>query len=113
MKALDAYGTGLADQYGQQYVSNLQTLTDTGQRAAGSLTGAGQAYANAVSSNNNAAATAAGNAAIANATITQQLCDSERCGTPLAADGEQQLRQPRERVQQRLYADRSLRCLTP
>ena len=38
LKALDAYGTGIADQYGQQYVGNLQNLSDTGQRAAGSLT---------------------------------------------------------------------------
>ncbi len=73
LKALDAYGTGLADQYGQQYVGDLQTLTDTGQRAAGSLTGAGQAYANAVSSNNTSAATAAGNAAIAGANIDTSL----------------------------------------
>lgn len=67
LKALDTYGTNEADQYGQQYVTNLQGLTDTGQRAAGSLTGAGQSYANAVSSNNAGAANAAANAQIAGA----------------------------------------------
>lgn len=67
LKALDAYGTGLAQQYGQQYIGNLQGLTDTGQRAAGSLTGAGQGYANAVSANNNNAANASANAGIAGA----------------------------------------------
>lgn len=72
-KALDQFGTGLADRYGQQYVGNLQNLTDTGQRAAGSLTGAGQSYANAVSGNNNNAATVSGNAAIAGAANTNNL----------------------------------------
>ena len=76
LKALDAYGTGIADQYGQQYVGNLQNLSDTGQRAAGSLTGAGQAYANAVGSNNNSAASAAGNAAIAGANIDASAINS-------------------------------------
>ncbi|HEV7159024.1 MAG TPA: hypothetical protein VGN38_11765 [Caulobacteraceae bacterium] len=67
LKALDAYGTGLAQQYGQQYVGNLQNLTDTGQRSASSLTGAGQNYANAVGTNNTNAANVSANAGIASA----------------------------------------------
>ena len=67
VKALDAYGTGLADQYGQQYVANLQNLVGTGAGSANALAGQGQSYANAVSSNNNSAATAAGNASLAQA----------------------------------------------
>ena len=76
LKALDAYGTGLAQQYGQQYINNLQGLTDTGQRAAGSLTGAGQGYANAVSANNNSAAGVSANAGLASANAFTGLLGS-------------------------------------
>jgi hypothetical protein len=65
LKALDAYGTGLADTYGQQYESNLAGVASTGENAVNALTGAGQSYANAVSSNNNSAATTAANAGLA------------------------------------------------
>ena len=67
LKALDAYGTGLADQYGQQYVGDLQNEVSTGQGAAGALAGEGQSYANAVSSNNNSAASTSANAGLAGA----------------------------------------------
>ena len=53
VKALDSYGTGLAQQYGQQYVGALQNLTNTGQGAANALAGFGQNYAGQVSGNNN------------------------------------------------------------
>jgi hypothetical protein len=62
VKALDAYGTGLADQYGQQYVGDLQNEVSTGAGAANALAGQGQAYAGQVSANNNNAATASANA---------------------------------------------------
>jgi len=64
LKALDQYGTGLADQYGQQYVGNLQNEVATGQNAVNGLTGAGQNYANAVSSNNNNAASTSASAGL-------------------------------------------------
>jgi hypothetical protein len=67
LQALDTFGTNLADQYGQQYVGNLQNAVGTGVSAANALAGEGENYANQVSSNNNNAASAAGNAAIANA----------------------------------------------
>ncbi len=70
VKALDAYGTGLADQYGQQYVGNLQGLTGAGENAVNALTGAGQAFANASNSNSNSAANVAAGADVANANIT-------------------------------------------
>jgi hypothetical protein len=73
LKALDAYGTGLADQYGQQYEQNLQGVVNTGEGAANALSGQGQAYANAVSSNNNSAATNVGNAALAGASTDSSL----------------------------------------
>ncbi len=73
LKALDAYGTGLADTYGQQYVDNLNTIANRGVNAVGSLTGAGQSYANAVSANNNSAASAAANAGLASASQTTGL----------------------------------------
>ncbi len=65
LKALDTYGTGLADTYGQQYVGNLEGEVNTGVSATNALAGEGQNYANAVCSNNNSAASATGNAAIA------------------------------------------------
>ncbi len=67
LKALDQFGTGLADQYGQQYATNLEGVSNTGVGAVNALTGAGTNYANQVSANNNSAASAAGNAGIANA----------------------------------------------
>jgi hypothetical protein len=73
LKALDAYGTGLADQFGQQYVGNLQNEVATGQNAVAGLTGAGQSYANAVSANNNTAAATAANAGVAGATNANAL----------------------------------------
>ncbi len=73
LKALDAYGTGLADQYGQQYEQNLQGVVNTGEGAANALAGQGQSYANAVSANNNSAATTAANAGLAGASSVNSL----------------------------------------
>jgi hypothetical protein len=70
LKALDAYGSGLADQYGQQYEQNLQGLSNTGQAAAASLANNGQSYANAVGANNANAANASASAAVTNASTT-------------------------------------------
>ncbi len=64
LEALDQFGAGLADQYGQQYVGNLENVSNTGVGAINSLTGAGTNYANQVSANNNSAASAAGSAGI-------------------------------------------------
>jgi type II secretory pathway pseudopilin PulG len=75
-KALDAYGTGLADQYGQQYASDLAGVSSQGAGAANALAGEGENYANQVSSNNNNAATVQGNAAIAGANIDSGLINN-------------------------------------
>lgn len=64
LKALDTFGTGLADTYGQQYVGNLENLQNAGLTGVGDVTGAGTHYADAVSANNNSAASASGNAAL-------------------------------------------------
>lgn len=76
LKALDAYGTGLADQYGQQYVGNLQNEVSTGQSAASGLAGAGQSYANAVSANNNTASNTAATAGATGAASANALIGS-------------------------------------
>jgi hypothetical protein len=73
VKALDAYGAGLAQQYGQQYVQNLEYETGLGANSANALAGQGQSYANAVSANNNSAATASGNASLAGANAINGL----------------------------------------
>lgn len=67
LKSLDAFGTGLADQYGQQYANNLAGVSEQGVQAVNSLTGAGTNYANQVSNNNNSAASVSANAGLANA----------------------------------------------
>ena len=82
LKALDAYGTGLASQYGQQYVDNLGSVANRGANSANALAGQGQSYANAVGSNNNSAATTAANASLVNASNTNALI-----GNALAAYG--------------------------
>jgi hypothetical protein len=84
LKALDQYGTGLANQYGQQYEGDLQGVVSTGEGAANALSGQGQSYANAVSSNNNSAATATGNAALSGASNVNSLI-----GNALSAYGTQ------------------------
>jgi hypothetical protein len=73
LEALDNYATGEANQYGQQYVSNLQKEVNTGIGAVNALTGAGTNFANQVSSNNDSVATTQGNAAIAGANIDTSL----------------------------------------
>jgi len=73
LKSLNAFGTGLGQQYGQQYVGNLQNLVTTGAGSANALAGEGLQYGSQVSSNNNNAATVAGNAAIANASSIDNL----------------------------------------
>jgi hypothetical protein len=73
LKALDQYGTGLADQYGQQYEQNLQGVVGTGVSATNALSGTGQSYANAVSSNNNSAASTSANADLAAAGSANSL----------------------------------------
>jgi hypothetical protein len=73
LKALDQFGTNEANQYGQQYVGNLQNTVATGAGAANALAGEGETYANAVSGNNNSAATASANAGLASAASTNAL----------------------------------------
>ena len=65
LKALQDRGTGLAQQYGQQYVGNLDSVANRGTSATNALAGVGTGYANAVGGNNNNAATVSGNAGIA------------------------------------------------
>ncbi|HEY5072069.1 MAG TPA: hypothetical protein VII63_08560 [Caulobacteraceae bacterium] len=67
VKALDAYGTGLAQQYGQQYATDLAGVSKQGSDSASALAGVGQNYANAFSSNNNNAASITANAGLSSA----------------------------------------------
>jgi len=76
LKALDTYGTGLADQYGQQYVDNLNTVASRGASAVTALTGAGNTNVAAQTANNNLGTTAAGAAATANATATNSAINA-------------------------------------
>jgi hypothetical protein len=76
VKSLDAYGTGLADQYGQQYVGNLQNEVSTGSNSANALAGQGENYAGVVSANNNSAASASANAGLSSANAFNGLLGS-------------------------------------
>lgn len=92
VKALDAFGTGLADQYGQQYAADLQGVVGTGAGAADALAGQGQSYAGEVSANNNTAAKAAETADYSaanafNSAIGTSLGALSRGGTSFLAGG--------------------------
>lgn len=58
--ALDAYGTGLAQSYGQNYINDLTNETKIGAGSANALAQSGQAFANASNANATNAANAAG-----------------------------------------------------
>ncbi len=73
LEGIDNYATGLADSYGQQYEGDLQNVVNTGAGAANALAGQGENYANAVSTNNNSAASATGNAALASSGSVNSL----------------------------------------
>ena len=73
LKALDAYGTGEAQKYGQQYIDNLGGIATRGVQGVGALTGAGTNYANQVGSNTAGAANVGANAALAGAANTNNL----------------------------------------
>lgn len=65
LKALNDYAQGQASNEFGRYMGYLDNLDQRGMAAGSAIAGVGQNYANAVSSNNNNAAGAAGNAAIA------------------------------------------------
>ena len=72
-KALVAYGTGLAQSYGQQYASDLAGVARTGASAINALTGAAANNANQQQSNNLTAATVAANADLTGANSVNAL----------------------------------------
>lgn len=67
LKALNNYAQNQASGALQGYIGNLQTQQGVGLQGASALAGVGQGYANAVGANNNSAASATGNAALAGA----------------------------------------------
>jgi hypothetical protein len=73
LESLDTYATGLADSYGQQYEGDLQSVVNTGAGAANALAGQGENYANAVSTNNNSAASTTANAALTGGSTVNSL----------------------------------------
>jgi len=73
LEALDNYATGEANQYGQQYATDLSGVANTGEGAVNALTGVATGNANAQSSNNAGAANVAANAAISSAASTNGL----------------------------------------
>jgi hypothetical protein len=73
LEALDNYGAGVADQYGQQYEGDLAGVVNTGAGAANALAGQGENYASQVSANNNSAAAASGNAFLSGSTAANGL----------------------------------------
>jgi len=73
LKAATAFGQQNAQQYVGSYLDRLFGLSGQGLSAASSLAGVGQNYAGAVSQNNNNAADATGNAALAQGSIFSNL----------------------------------------
>lgn len=62
LKNITGYGQNLGQQYFQNWLGNLNTVSQQGLGATNALAGVGTNYANAVSQNNNNAANATGNA---------------------------------------------------
>lgn len=81
LEALDKFGTNEANTFGQQFEGDLQNVVNTGANSANALANQGQSFANAVSSNNNSAATATGNAFLTGGSSVNSLL-----GTALAAN---------------------------
>lgn len=69
LKALQDRGTGLAQQYGQDYVANLNGVANRGTQAINALTGAGVANVAGQTANNNAGSAAQSAAITANGQI--------------------------------------------
>lgn len=76
LKAITRFGQGVADQSFASYLGNIDNIAGRGVNAIGSLTGTGQTYANAVSTNNTNAAGAVGTAALTNASSINALLNS-------------------------------------
>jgi hypothetical protein len=72
-KALDAYGEGLAQTYGQQYAADLSGVAQTGAAAINALTGAAVNNANQQQANNTGAATISANADLSSANAINAL----------------------------------------
>lgn len=66
LKALQTRGQGIADSSANNYIAQLTGLQNTGVGAASSLAGVGTNFVNQVTQNNQAQATASGNAALVN-----------------------------------------------
>ena len=73
LKALDTYGTGEAQKFGQQYIDNLGNVATRGVQGVNALTGAATNNANAQGNNNAGAANVAANAAISTGANTNAL----------------------------------------
>lgn len=72
-KALDAYGEGLAQTYGQQYAQDLSSVAQTGAGAINALTGTAANNANQQQASNTGAATLSANADLASANAINAL----------------------------------------
>ncbi len=72
-KALDAYGSDLAQSYGQQYVNDLGGVIDRGQSGLNALVGAGVQNADQQSSSNTAAAGVSATASLTSAADVDKL----------------------------------------
>jgi len=73
LKSLTQYGQNYASNNLQTYLGNVGTLSGQGESAASALAGTGQNYANSVSSNNNTAASATGNASLSSSNSINSL----------------------------------------
>lgn len=70
LKALQRFGLGLRGQFGSNYLNLVGNQQALGANAAGAMAGVGTNYTGQVTNNNNSAASAIGNAALARASNT-------------------------------------------
>lgn len=88
LKALQDRGQQIGATYFDRYLTQLQNVSQQGLGGANALAGVGSGYANAVSANNDSAASAVGNAALSSAANTNTLLGSlAQTGGYLAGSG--------------------------
>lgn len=86
LKALQNYGLGLRNQFAGNYLNLLGNQQAAGLNAATSLSGAGSNYTGQVSANNNAAASAVGNAALSRAASNTNFLGSAITAAAMLSD---------------------------
>lgn len=86
LKSLQRFGLGLRGQFGSNYLNLLGNQQALGANAAGAMAGVGTNYTGQVTNNNNSAASAIGNAALARSATNTNFLGSALSAAAMASD---------------------------